>query len=278
MAGSSTIQTNDVQSILRSLVIPFSNYEDECRSLYDSAIKKPYQIVRMCLREWNSVSNFRALSLVDLGLGRAMRVPNRHDRAIEIYHPQKLFGSIIRKTLASMKNHSYILSSLDVMEQVLVLWMVGTAGTIHSLSGRRGEAISLLETVIQIVEQDLDLEVAIIRSFHNEMVIELAQYYNEEGHRDEARDPFTYKLEIGPRFRSEGKYMRCNGVFRGFCSIFLLRRLRKISEKALQLIEGLENGRINTQEHHTRNQEGSCQPGTREWGPFLTDCMEWDTI
>ena len=147
----------------------------------------------------------------------------------------------------------------------------------YRASGRHGEAIALLETIIHIVEQDLDLRNAIIWQFYNEMLVDLALCYAEEGHRDEARYVLNKQLKVPPNFEETIANMHRNRFFREF---FVTLKLcwGKSREKALRVVGGLENGRADTQEHHTRLQEGSCQQGISEWGPFLTDCIEWDKI
>lgn len=281
MAGSSTIQFDNVQSILRSLVVPFPKYEDECRSLGDWRIGKSYSIMTQHLGARDRMFFPTVLFLVDLGLGVAMIAPTIRDRAFKRHQPQKLLGYMISDSLHDLNNHNYSLSSLDIVGQLLVLWAAGTAGTIHRLSGRRGEAISLLETVINIVDEHLDSMDAIIKLFQGKLLIELAHCYLEDGRRDEARHLLITQLQVPPSFEEAIAKKGRSPDFGVFQDNFLQSRLRTFMTDVRELARGLDNGRADIgsiKEYHARMQEASCEPGTPEWGPFLTDCIEWDRI
>ena len=280
MAGSSTIQSNDVQSILRSLVISFPNYEDECRSLI-WAMEKSCGIVIQDLRAWDSLESYWALLTVDESLECAMSAPNIHDRAFKMYQPQKLLGSIISKNLHRLKNHGYSLSSLDAVEQLVVFYAVRMASTMYRVSGRRGEAISLLEKVIHSVKQTLGLKNEVIWLCYYDMLTELALCCAEEGHCDEwihvlrmQQLPNSAELSIAN--------LKLSPDGRRVYFIHMLhsggRALENNLKSMRELIREIDNTLATTQERHTRLQEGSCQQGTSERDPFLTDCMGWDKV
>ena len=278
MTGASTIQPNDVRSLLRSFVVPFNDYEAQCRFRNDLD-KMQFESVD---RHWRKC----VLDYLVIGacLGLAMSFSkffNRSDRFFETYHSQRLLGFIVSKYLDRLDDRSYSLPSLDPPEQLLVLSAVRIAGTMYRVSGRRGEAISLLETVIHLVEQDLDLKNAIIWFLYNEMLLELAHCCAEEGHRDEAIHVLTKPLIVVPNVEETIANMRRSRHFGVVYLTFLKRGLRNYREDALQFVGRLKDGRADThstQEHHARLQEGSCQPEISDWGPFLTDCIEWDEI
>ena len=194
------------------------------------------------------------------------------DRVFEMYYSQRLLGFIIRKYLDRLDNRNYSLPSLDPSGQLLVLWAVILAGTTYRVSGRPSEAISLLETVMHVVEQELDMKGAIIWICYHRMLIVLAHCCAEDGHHDEARHLLNNKTIMAERHFSPSS---------GPSSGILLCKLRRSRRDALRLVRELENGRADThftKEHHAQPQVGSCQPGTSEWGPFLTDRIEWDKI
>ena len=282
MAGSSTIQFNDVQSILRSLVVPFPNYEDECRSLNDCEIGKRYSfVIQENLQPPEITTLFLGLFVVDWGLKRAMSAPNIHDRAFELYKPQKLLESIISNILHRSKNQNCSLSSLDAEQQLLVLWTIRIAGTIHRWSGRRVEAISLLEIIIHQVEQHLELKDAVFRIFYNRLLLDLACCYAEGGHHDEAGRLLGKQLKATPNSETIANKRRCR-TFGVSCHVLVIRiTLEYRGGVVLTFVKRLHVDGTDIhaiQEHHTRSQEGSCQPGTSEWGPFLSDCVEWDEL
>ena len=282
MAGPSTIQSNDVQSILRSLVIPFDNYEAQC-PFQNVGDWIPYEIIKPDSRDWCTRIFFSHYTRRDWIVNNVKEAHNTHDRVFELYSLQKLLESAISK-YDRLKNHSHSLSSLDRVVQLLVLWAVILAGNIYRLKGRRGEAINLLEIVIQLVEQHLDMTDSIILHFYTAMQIELAQCYAEDGHCDEARYLIVNKLKspltsevINSTHGSDslGIDLIC---IRGYIRFLGLREIRRA---AIRLAEPLDNCRADarpTQEHTTRLQEDSSQPTTSDWGPFLTDCIEWDKI
>ena len=278
MTGASTIQPNDVRSLLRSFIVPFHEYEAQWR-FRNVSDQIHYESLDLCWGKWDI--DFISLNylLVDHGLSLTMRARMTPDRVFEMYYSQRLLGFIIRKYLDRLDNRNYSLPSLDPSGQLLVLWAVRLAGTTYRVSGRRGEAISLLETVIHMVEQELDLKGAIIWFFYNKMLIELAHCCAEDGHRDEARHLLNNKIIVPSRF--ERMADRRFSPFSGPLTGMFLCKLRRSRREALQLVRELKNGRVGThitQKHHARPQVGSCQPGTSEWGPFLTDRIEWDKI
>ena len=278
-AGYSTIQFDSVQSILHSLVAPFPNYEDECRSLNDYEIGTRYGIVmQKNLRAWESITLFLGLFVVAWGLIRAMSAPNIHDRAFELYQPQKLLESIISNILHCSKNTNGSLSSLDAEGQLLVLWTVRIAGTIHRLSGRRVEAISLLENIIPLVEQHLDLKDDVFQLFYNGLLRGQARRYAEGGHHDEARRLLNKQLKAAPDSETIASKRRC---WTSEVSSQVLVVFRPQGNRRGEVLKFSDNRRTNihtTQEHHTGLQEGSCQSTTSEWGPFMSDRIEWDEI
>ena len=281
-AGYSTIQFDNVQSILRSLVAPFPNYEDKCRSLSDYEIGNRYSIVMQeNLRAWESTTLFLDFFTIAWGFKRVMSAPNIHDRAFELYQLQKLLESIIGKILHRSKNQSCSLSSLDAEGQLLVLWAVRTAGIIHRLSGRRVEAISLLENIIPLVEQHLYLKYAVIQIFYNKLLLELARCYAEGGHHDEAGRLLNKQLKAAPNSENMANKPR-HRTFGVSVHVFVIgRALEYRRGEVLQLTKRLHDDCTDIpdiQEHHTQLQEGSCQPGTPEWGPFLSDRIGWDEI
>ena len=279
MAGSPTIQFDNVQSILRSLIAPFPNYEDECRSLNDYEIRKRYGIVMQeNLRAWESIKLFLGLFVVAWGLKRAMSAPNIHDRAFELYQLQKLFESTISNILHRSKTNNCSLPSLDAEGQLLVLWAVQIAGTIHRLSGRRVEAISLLENIIPLVEQHLDLKDAVFRIIYDGLLRGQAHCYAEGGHHDEARRLLNKQLKAAPESETIGNKRR-HWLLEVSSKVVVV--LRPQENRRGMVLKFSDNGRTDihtTQEHHPGFQEGSCQAGTSEWGPFLSDRIEWDEI
>ena len=275
MAGASTIKPDDVRSILRSFIIQFHDYEAPCR-FRNVPDRMSYERLDRPCRKWDMQLRRLNYFVVDSGLMFAMSALKIPHTVFEMYHSQRLLGSIISKYLDRLDNRSYSLPSLDRSEQRLVLWAVGVAGTMYRANGRRGEAMSLLEIVIHLVEQHLDLQDAVIWFFYNEMLIELAHCCAEDGHWDEARQLLNKLLKQPSNFEEYIANMRRTRFW--FPVTLSKRRLRNRREEALQLVGQLENGHTDTQEHHTRFQEGSCLQGTSEWGPFLTDCIEWDKI
>ena len=308
MAGSSTIQSDDVQSILRSLVIPFPNYEDECRSLI-WAMKKSCGIVTQDFRAWDSVESYWALSGVDASLECAMRALNIHDRVFKMYQLQKLLGTIISKSLHRLKNHSHSLSSLDALEQLVDLYAIRIASTMYRASGRRGEAISLLETVIHSVKQALALKNEVIRTCYYDMLTELAFCCAEEGHCDEwirvlqkqqlpnltelskanlnlsreGRMVYFIHVDCSKRRALENDFRRMRELLRDTdrrVREFIRDNDRRMRELLREFDDILAKTDIlaKIQERHTRLQEGSWQQETSARDPFLTDCIEWDKI
>ena len=279
MAGASTIRSNDVRSILRSLVVPFHDYETQCwhGNIQTNTVYK--------FKHWHSrVWTIDVLSLdrclVDCYLATAMSAPRTHAKVLEMDRLQKTLGFIVREYLDHLDNRSCSLPSLNLAGQLLVLWAAGIAGTIYRLNGRRGEATSLLETIMELVEKDLDLNDTLIGLFYSVMLVELAHCCAEDGDRDKARHLLNNELKVPSTFDTltNMPLIRSSGMF---LVTPLKRRLRRSMRNVLQFIEGLEESPADThstQEHHVRLQEGSCQPGISEWGPFLTDCVEWDKI
>ena len=275
LAGAPTIQSNDVQSILRSLVVPLPNYEDECRSLSDWPMETSYAIFRWALQ----TKNFLNL-LVIVGLGRVPGFLTTRAEAFTasgVYRLQKFLRYVVDKFLDRLGNHTYSLPSLDSSEKFRVLWVARIAGTIYRLSGRRGEAIRLLETIIPLVIQHLDLKETYVWLIYNEMLIELAYCCAEDGHGREARHLLNNKLDWPCNLNR-----RATKTVLGRLSVESLReKLQDCKECALQLVGQLEKDRVGTHsmhEHHAQLQEGSSQPETSEWGPFLTDRVDWDKI
>ena len=266
MTGASTIQPNDMRSILLSFVFPFHDYEAHCW-LKNIRNKMQYEILDRYWRKRGFLLNPLMYLIFAM---RALEIP---DRVFETHHLKRLLGFIISMYLERLDHRNYSLPSLDPSGQLFVLCAVTIAGTMYRVSGRRSEAITLLETIIHIVEQDLDLRNAIIWFFYNEMLIELAHCCAEDGHRDEARHLLNKQLKMRPSSEETIADTRLCLHFRDIYDIILERRLRKGREKALRLVGQLDNGHTNT-----RLQEGSCLQGTSEWGPFLTDCIEWDKI
>lgn len=192
---------------------------------------------------------------------------------IELYHLARL-RSIGCKSIGMLDNGDHSLPVSDPMGQAVVLWAVRTAGTMYREIQQRDKAISLLETVIHLFGRDLHLENAETWYFYNRLLIELAHCCAEDGHHDEARDLLDNKIKFPSSLHCSRRFKEVDvGLFR--CT------LQHYRQDALQIVGELENGRGGTpsrQEHHTRLQEGSSQPEVLEWGPFLTDCMEWDKI
>ncbi len=280
MTGASTIQPNDVRSLLHSLIVPFHDYEAQCR-FRNGLNKMQYESVDRHWRTLASGVNFLDYLMVGVRLGLAMSIPKNPDRVFETYLSQRLLRFIVSKYLDRLDDRSYSLPSLDPPEQLLVLWAVRIAVIIYRVNGRRGEAISLLETIIHLVEQDLDLKNAIIWFLYNAMLLELAHCCAEEGNRDEAIHVLTKPLIVVPNVEETIANMRRSRHFGVVGLTFLKRGLRNYREDALQFVGRLKNGRADTHsthEHHARLQEGSCQPEISDWGPFLTDCIEWDEI
>ena len=274
MAGASTIEPDDVRSLLHSLIVPCHDYESQCwvtnvldKISLDLHSPEPSSIV--IPMDW--LKDEILLSFADV---RDLKVPYR---VFEMYYLQRLIGSIISKCLDRLANRSCSLLLLDPLGHHLVLWAVRLASTIYRASGRRGKAMSLLEIFIHLLEQDLDLQDAINWWNHNEMLIELAHCCAEDGHWDEARRLLNTQFKKAPKSEETMAYM-CRSRPSGEVFDILERRLLHSGGEALQFIGGLENGCADTQEHQTRLQEGSCQQGISEWGPFLTDCIEWDKI
>ena len=269
MAGASTIQFNDVRSILRSLVITFHSYEAQRQFEIGS-----YGIVSEDLPEsYSLISPLTPLSL-DLYLRHAKSARVIHSGTFDTHHSQRVLGNVIYKNLSYLENCNYNLQAPHLREHVLVLWAVRIACTMYRETGRRDKAISLLETVLHLVEPDVDLERVEIWYYYNKMLIELAHCCAEDGHQDEARDLLENKI----KFPSN---LRCTSHFAKTIVRLFRCMLRKSREDALQVVGELENDRSGTcfrQEHHARLQEGSSEPEAVEWGPFLTDCMEWDKI
>ena len=269
MAGASTTQFSDVRSILRSLIAPFDNYEAQCRSVEVRNI----QCIREYCQAWAfPITIWRHIPYrPSVPRTRSYRIVRR---ARQIRHPQEFLRFIVSEHLDGLKNRCISLSSVDAAAQRFVLWAVSLTSTIRTVSGLRDEAISLMETILPLVEQDFDLNDAETCFYYNEILIELAHCCAEDGHQDEAKD----LLENEIKFPSS---LRCGGHF-GETTVGLYRRLlRRKREDALQFVRELQNGRGGTslrQEHHARLQEGSSQPEVSEWGPFLTDRIEWDKI
>ena len=280
MTGASTIQPNDVRSLLGPCVVPFNDYEAQYQFRNGLNEMQYGSVDRHCRK---SDMHLIILNYIrsDVGLGLATRALKIPDRVIEMHHSQRLLGFIISKYLDRLDNRRYSLLLLHLSGQLLVLWAVRIAGTMYRVSGRRGEAITLLETVIHVVQQELDLKDAIIRFFYNRLLIELAHCCAEDGHRDEPSHLLHTKIIVPSAFNLIAHMQRCNRPF-GLIDVNILkRRLRRSMRDVLKLVGRLENGRADThvtQEHHERLQGGSCEPGTSEWGPFLTDCIEWDKI
>lgn len=272
LAGASTVQSNDVRSILRSLVVPFHDHESQCW-LGDTQISTVYKFKHWHSRVWTIDLLSLDRCLVDCYLATAISAPKADVRVSEMDRLHKTLGFIISEYLDHLDNQSCSLPSLDLAGQLLVLWAAGIAGTIYRLSGRRGEATSLLETVIHLVEQDLDLEDNLIGLFYSTMLVELAHCCAEDGHRDKARHLLKHDLRVPSDFdaMTDMPLIRSSGMF---IVTPLKRRLRKSMRDLLQFIEGLEEGSANTgstKKRPVRLQEGSCLPGTPEWGPFLTE-------
>ena len=272
MAGASTIQSNDVRSILRSLIVPFDNYEAQCRSVEVRDIKS-CQLVRDRYQEWTPTTLWK-LILYAQPANRGMQAYRMDCRARQIRHPQELLRFIVSNHLDGLKNRCTSLSPVDAEGQHFVLWAVSITSAIRKVSGLRDEAISLMETIIPLVEQDLDLKDAEMWWYYTRLLMELAYCYAENGHHDQARDLLENKV----KFPSN---LHCSS-YPDETTVGLRRRiLRGSREDALNLIGELENDRGGTRfkrERHARLQEGSSQPEASEWGPFLTDCMEWDKI
>ena len=270
MAGASTTQFSDVRSILRSLIAPFDNYEAQCRSVEVRNI----QYIRECCQAWALTIEIWRLTLYARPSVPRTRSYRMVRRARQILHPQELLRFIVSEHLDGLKNRCISLSSVDATAQRFVLWAVSLTSTIRTVSGLRDEAISLMETILPLVEQDFDLNDAETWFYYNEILIELALCCAEDGHQDEAKDLLENKI----KFPSS---LRCGSRF-GETTFRLYRRLlRKKREDALQFVRDLQNGlggRSLRQEHHARLQEGSSQPEASEWGPFLTDRIEWDKI
>ena len=263
LAGAPTIKSNDVQSILRSLVVPLPNYEDECRSLSDWPMETSYGIFTWALQTKSVI-----YSLVIMGLGGipgSLTTRAEAFTASDVYRLQKFLRYVVDKLLDRLGNHTYSLPSLNSSGKFHVLWAARIAGTIYRLSGRRGEAIRLLETMTHAWV------------LYREMLIELAYCCAEDGHGREARHLLNNKLDWP--FNLIRK--KTKPAFGPFSVETLEKKLQDCKNRALQLVEQLEKGRAGTHfthEHHAQLQEGSSQPGTSEWGPFLTDCVDWDKI
>ena len=262
MAGASTIQSNDVRSILRWLIAPFDNYEAQCRSV------KVWEITLWGpIPQHNQKGAFRTIH-GSISLIFHLLVPE-----IQAYRQkrpsQELLSLIVSNYLERLKDRSLSLSSFKTEGQHFVLWAVRIASIIRRMSGLRDEAFRLLETIIDLVKPDLDLENAETCFYYNEILIELAHCCAEDGHQDEARDLLQNKIKFPSNLR-------------GSILVYFYRLiLRKSKEKALRFVRRLQNGRGGTRfrrERHVRLQEGSSQPEASEWGPFLTDCIEWDEI
>lgn len=272
MAGASTIQSNDVRSILRSLIVPFDNYEAQCRSI-EVRGRKSCQPVRKHYQEWGSPITLLRLILYSRPSIRRVRAYRTDCKARQFRHPQELLRFIISNHLDGLENRCVSLSSVDAEGQQFVLWAVIKASTFHRVSGLRDEAVSLMETIIPLVEQDLDLKDSEMWWYYTILLIELAYCYAEGGHYIQARDILENKVKFPSKLRGSSHLEEIVSLRR--------RLLRKSREDALQWFGELENGRGGTcfkRKSHARLQEGSSQPEASEWGPFLTDCVEWDKI
>ena len=269
------MRSNDVQSILRSLIVPFHDYETYCWH-GNLQINTVYNFKHRQLRVWTIDLLSLDRCLVDCYLGTAMSAPKTHVRALELDRLQKILGFIIKEYLEHLDDRGCSLQSLNLAGQLLVLWAAGIAGTIYRLSGRRGEATNLLETIIHLAERDLDLDDTLIGLFYNTMLVELAHCCAEDGHRNKARHLLNDHLKVPSDFDT-----LTNMRLLRFSVYPLTRRLQKSMRDVLQSIEGLEEGPSDThstQERHKRLRDGSYQPGASEWGPFLTEGVEWDKI
>ena len=279
MAGASALQSNDVRSILRSLVVPAHNYETQCW-LGNTQFNTVDKFKHWHSRVWfiDLLSSDRCLVYCYFYIAFGASKTDIKVSEMNLLH--KTFGFISREYLEHLDNRIYSLPSLNLAGQLFVLWAVGTAGTIYRLSGRRGEAISLLETVIHLVEQDLDLQDTLIGLFYSTMLVELAHCCAEAGHLDKARHLLEYDLTRPSDFDTltDMPLIRSLGMF----IVYLLkRRLRRSMRDCLQYIEGLEQGSADidsTRSRHVRLQEGSSRSKTPEWGPFLTERVDWDKI
>ena len=279
MAGASAMQSNDVRSILRSLVVPSHDYETQCW-LGDTQVNTVYKFKHWHSRVWTIDLLSSDRCLVDCYLATAISAPKTDIKVSEMDRLHKTLGFIISEYLDHLDNRSCGLPSLNLAGQLLVLWAAGIAGTIYRLSGRRGEATSLLETVIHLVEQDLDLEDTLIGLFYSTMLVELAHCCAEGGHPNKARHLLKYDLKVPSDFDAltDMPLIRSSGMFIVYP---LKRRLRRSMRDCLKFIEGLEQGSADTgstSKRHVRLQEGPCRSRTPEWGPFLTESVDWDKI
>ena len=266
MAGAPTVQSNDVRSILRWLTVQFDDDKAQCQFSKDRE-SKSYGFAT----EQESVPSRRNLIL--LGEMLILTLCVRIWKMNEIYRSRRR-GTVASKCVGTLENGDHSLPASDPIGQLVVLWAVKIASTMCREHGQRDKAISLLETVRNLFGPNMDLKDATIRLFYNDVLIDLACCCAADGHHNEATDLLENKVEFPSSLRCRGRFQK-----ELFGSLELM--LQGSREHALHFVGELENGRGGTrsrQEHHGRLKERSSQPEVLEWGPFLTDCIEWDKI